>query len=165
MAALSFTWILQGAGWALVTAADEHVEVEVTASYAAHTDAPAHFLYALARLVLTDTQTEAEFHAEPEVYRWFFHRDGSEVDIRVVMADDYQAPTESGVVLWASRQSLDTLCRAATRAFDRVRYELGEDAYQTEWRRSFPHNELETLRTAWHGRQSGTEEVHHSRSR
>ncbi|MDQ1012974.1 hypothetical protein QFZ82_007459 [Streptomyces sp. V4I23] len=165
MASLALTWTLQGGGWALVSAADEHAQVDITASYSAGTDAAAHFLHALVRLALTDTQTEAEFDAEPEVYRWFLRSDGSEVDVRVVMADGYQAPADSGVVLWASRQSLDTLCRAAVRAFDRVAYELGEDGYQLEWHGAFPRHELEGLRTAWRGLQHGTAAVKHSDSR
>ncbi|MEU7279130.1 hypothetical protein AB0A69_10180 [Streptomyces sp. NPDC045431] len=159
MAALAFSWTLQGAGWALVSAADDHADVDVIASYSAGTDAAAHFLYTLARLTLTDTQAEVAFDAERKVYRWFFRRDGSAVDIWVVAADDHQAPAESGGVLWSSRQSLDTLSRTVIRAFDRVAYDWGEDGYQLEWRRPFPRNELEGLRTAWRGLRAGMQGV------
>ncbi|WP_432248987.1 hypothetical protein ACRAR1_16650 [Streptomyces sanyensis] len=158
-ATLTFTWTVQGAGWARISAEDEYEGVDTTASYCAGTDAAAHFLYALVRLILTDTRTTAEFHAEPEVYRWFFSRDGPEVDITVVMADGYQAPADSGVVLWSSRQPLDVLCRAVVRAFDGVLHELGEEGYQREWRRSFPRPELEGLRAAWRGLRAGAEGV------
>ncbi|MFC9161909.1 hypothetical protein ACFTZ8_13860 [Streptomyces fungicidicus] len=146
MKSLAITWTLRSHGWAFVKVADDQGEAEVIASYV--TDGPEQFLYAVARLVLGDRETRAELEGEPQVYRWFFHRDGSKVDIRLVVADDDQAPDSSGTVLWSGRHTLAALARSAVRAFDPITRELGEEAYAAQWGRPFPRNELEVLRTA-----------------
>lgn len=81
MRSLTITWTLWSHGWAFVKVADDQGEAEVLASYA--TDGPEQFLYAMARLVLGDEEAHAELEGEPQVYRWFFRRDGAEVDIRL----------------------------------------------------------------------------------
>lgn len=86
MASLTITWTLRHHGWAFIKVADDHGESQVFASYV--TDGPEQFLYAIARLVSGDEDARAEFEGEPQVYRWFFHRDGSDVDIRLVEAKD-----------------------------------------------------------------------------
>ncbi|MFI2352652.1 hypothetical protein ACH492_37840 [Streptomyces sp. NPDC019443] len=154
MAALSFTWTLQHHGWAFCRVTDGQAEAEAMASYV--TGGPEQFLYAIARLALTEPETRAEFEAEP---RWFFRREGAEVEMRLVMADDFQAPDSSGSVLWSSRQPIDVLCRAAIRAFDQVAHDLGEDGYEAQWGRPFPRNELQGLRTAWRGLQGVADSV------
>lgn len=146
MKSLSITWTLHSHGWAFIKVADEHGEVEVIASYV--TDGPERFLYAIARLVLGDDDTRAELEGEPQVYRWFFHRDGPDVDIRLLRADDYQAPDSSGTVLWSARHTVTALARSAVRAFDRLTHEVGEAAYESQWGRPFPQTELEALRAA-----------------
>ncbi|MFG3493933.1 hypothetical protein [Streptomyces sp. NPDC047928] len=125
---------------------DDQGEAEVIASYI--TDGPEQFLYAVARLVLGDEDTRAELEGEPQGYRWFFHRDGSGVDVRLVRADDGLAPDSSGTVLWSGRHAIAALARSAVRAFDRIDHELGEEAYEAQWGRPFPRTELEALRTA-----------------
>ncbi|MDX2941264.1 hypothetical protein [Streptomyces caniscabiei] len=67
MSSLAITWTLGSHGWASVKVADELGEAEALASYI--TDAPEEFLYAVARLVLGDEDTRAEFEGEPQVYR------------------------------------------------------------------------------------------------
>jgi len=146
MSSLAITWVLGSHGWAVVKVADDHGEAEAIASYI--TDAPEEFLYAVARLVLGDEDTRAESVGEPQVYRWLFHRDGPAVDARLVLADDAQAPDSSGVVLWAGRHAVTALARSAVRAFDRIDYEQGVEAYESQWGRPFPRTELEVLRTA-----------------
>ncbi|MGW1669557.1 hypothetical protein [Streptomyces sp. NPDC002324] len=146
MSSLAITWALGSRGWASVKVVDDHGEAEVIASYI--TGAPEEFLYAVARIVLGDEDTRVELEGEPQVYRWFFHRDGSAVDVRLVRADDAQAPDSSGVVLWSGRHTVMALARSAVRAFDRIDYEQGEDAYESQWGRPFPRTELEALRTA-----------------
>lgn len=105
-------------------------------------------MYAVARLVLGEEYARAELEGEPQVYRWFFHRDGSGVDVRLVRADDDRAPDSSGTVLWSGRHTIVALARSAVRAFDRIDHELGEEAYESQWGRPFPRTELEALRTA-----------------
>ncbi|SOD70165.1 hypothetical protein SAMN06272781_2613 [Streptomyces sp. 1222.2] len=151
MSSLSITWTLGSHGWACVRVADDHGEAEAIASYI--TDAPEEFLYAVARLVLGDEDTRAELEGEPQVYRWFFHRDGSVVDVRLVLADDTEAPDSSGVVLWSGRHTVTALARSTVRAFDRIDYEQGEKAYESQWGRPFPRTELEALRTAMRSHQ------------
>ncbi|MEU1617229.1 hypothetical protein ABZ479_07950 [Streptomyces sp. NPDC005722] len=144
MASLTITWTMRNHGWAVIKVADDHAETEVCASYV--TDGPEQFLYAIARLVDGDEDTRAEFEGEPQVYRWFFHRDGSDVDIRLVEAKDLRAPDSSGTVLWSGRHDATALARAAVRAFDQVAHELGEEGYASHWGRPFPRTELEALR-------------------
>jgi hypothetical protein len=145
MSSLTITWILRHHGWAFVKVADDQSEAEVIASYV--TDAPEQFLYALVRLVLGDEGARVEFEGEPQVYRWFFQRDGSDVDIHLTRANDRQAPNSSGVALWSGRHTMTSLARAAVRAFDQIAHELGEEGYESQWGRPFPHTELESLRT------------------
>jgi hypothetical protein len=134
--------------------ADEDGGADVVASYV--TDGPEQFLYAIARLVLGDKDTRAELEGEPQVYRWFFHRDGPDVDIRLVRADDEQAPDSSGVVLWSARHTVTALARSAVRAFDRITHELDEESYESQWGRPFPRTELEALRTAMRAHLRGS---------
>ncbi|MFJ9544281.1 hypothetical protein ACIRPX_44750 [Streptomyces sp. NPDC101225] len=146
MSRLTITWTLRHHGWALCKVADDKGEVEVFASYV--TDGPEQFLHAVTRLVLTDTEARAEFEGEPQAHRWLFRREGDDVDICLLRADDSRKPDSSGVVVWSSRHTITTLGRAALRAFDQVAYELGEDGYASQWGRPFPRAEVETLRTA-----------------
>lgn len=161
MRSLAITWTLQSHGWASVKVADDQGEAEVIASYI--TDGPEQFLYAVARLVLGDGETRAELEGEPQVYRWFFKRDGAEVDIRLVLADDDRAPApdSSGTILWSGRHTIAALARSAVRAFDRIAHELGEETYEAQWGRPFPRTELGALRTAMraHVRSAPTRDI------
>ncbi|MFD3308936.1 hypothetical protein [Streptomyces sp. NPDC058694] len=154
MSSLSITWTLGSHGWAVVKVADGGGEAEAIASHI--TEAPEQFLYAVARLVLGEKETRAELEGEPQVYRWFFRRNGSVVDVRLVLADDAQAPEGSGAVLWSGRHTVTALARSAVRAFDRLDYGQGEEAYESQWGRPFPRLELEVLRTAMRSYQRAT---------
>ncbi|MFF3352998.1 hypothetical protein ACFYWN_10180 [Streptomyces sp. NPDC002917] len=154
MASLTITWTLRYHGWAFVKVADDQGESEVIASDI--TDGPEQFLYAICRLVGGDADTRAEFEGEPQAYRWFFHRDGSDVDIRLVMADDRDAPDSSGTLLWSGRHAITALARSAVRAFDQVAHELGEEGYAAQWGRGFPRTGLEALRTAMRKQGNGS---------
>jgi len=140
-------WTVRNHGWAFCSVADDHADAEVIASYV--TDGPEQLLSAVARVVLYETDTQAEFQAEPTVYRWFFHRDGATVAIRLVEAPDSSTPENTGTVIWSSRQPITTLARTIVRAFDAVATEHGDAGYQTLWGRPFPRHELEALRAAW----------------
>jgi hypothetical protein len=146
MRSLAITWTLWSHGWACVKVTDDQGEAKILASYV--TDGPEQFLYAIARLVLGNRETRAELEGEPQVYRWFFRRDGSEVDICLVVADDDRAQESSGTVLWSGRHTIAALARSAVRAFDQITHELGEETYEAQWGRPFPRTELEALRTA-----------------
>ncbi|MEV5271061.1 hypothetical protein ACIG5C_20490 [Streptomyces werraensis] len=154
MSSLTITWTPHYHGWALVKVVDDHGEAEAIASYV--TDAPEQFLYAVARLVLGDENTQAELEGEPQVYRWFFHRDRAVVDVRLVLADDARVPDSSGAVLWSGRHTVMALARSVVRAFDRIDYEQGEESYETQWGRPFPRIELEALRTAMRAHRRAT---------
>lgn len=123
-------WTLGHHGWAFCSVTDDHTSAEAVASYV--TDGPEQLLRAV----------------EPTVYRWFFHRDGTMVTIRLVEAADSKAPEQAGTPIWRSRQPTTTLARAVIRAFDTVAHDLGEVGYQTQWGRPFPRHELEVLRSA-----------------
>jgi len=154
MSSLGITWTLGSHGWARVKVNDDHGEAEAIASYV--TDAPEEFLYAVARIVLGDEDTRAELEGEPQVYRWFFRRDGSMVDVRLVLADDAQASDSSGAVLWSGRHTVTALARSVVRAFDRIEHEQGEEVYESHWGRPFPRTELEALRAAMRSHQGAS---------
>jgi hypothetical protein len=126
---------------------DGHTSAEAFASYV--TDGPEQLLRAVAGIVLHETRTQAEFEAEPAVYRWFLHRRENTVEIRLVEAADWKAPEHAGNLLWRSEQPTTTLARTVLRAFDTLVDDLGEAGYQAQWGRPFPRHELEALRTAW----------------
>ncbi|MGV9655233.1 hypothetical protein [Streptomyces sp. NPDC003554] len=143
---LSITWTLRHHGWAFVKVADDEGETEVFASYV--TGAPEQFLCEITRLMLGKRDARVEFEGEPQVYRWFFHRDGSDVDIRLVRAKIDREPDNSGITLWSGRHTSAALGRSTVRAFDQIAHELGEEGYESQWGRPFPRTELEALRTA-----------------
>jgi hypothetical protein len=126
--------------------ADGNGEGEIVASYV--TDGSEQFLYAVARLVLGPDGSRAELAAERHVYRWFFHRDGPRVEIRLVRADDDQATDSSGAVHWSARHTVTALERSAVRAFGRITHELGAAAHESQWGRPFPRAELKAQLTA-----------------
>jgi hypothetical protein len=92
----------------------------------------------------------AEFEAEPTVFRWFFQRDGSDAEIRLVRAPDRDSPDSEGSVIWSGRHSIDALARAILDGFDQAVSELGEDNYRAQWGRAFPCGDVEALRAARH---------------
>ena len=120
---------------------------EALASYV--TDAPEGFITAVARLVLGEPTTRAEFEAEPTAYRWIFQRNGDDVDIRLLELESRRLPDGVGLAVWSSLQTIDALARAVVRAFDAVVTEHGVDGYQAMWGRPFPDIELNALRSAW----------------
>lgn len=140
-------WTLRHHGWAFCSVSDDHTSAEAVVSYV--TDGPEQLLSAVSRIVLYETDTQAEFEAEPTVYRWFFQRHGDTVDIRLVEAADSRTPEHAGNLIWHSRQPITTLAWTVIRAFDAVAADLGEVDYQTQWGRPFPRHELEALRAAW----------------
>lgn len=148
MPGMSLRWTLHHHGWAVCAVADAKAEAEVLASYV--TGGPEEFITAVANLVLGAIHTTAEFEAEPIIYRWVFDRDGAQLDIQLL---EVSSPDKGGVVVWASRQTIDTLARAVVRAFDAVEAEHGNAGYQATWGRPFPSLELRGLRSAWRDRR------------
>ncbi|MEV6875242.1 hypothetical protein [Amycolatopsis sp. NPDC051128] len=144
---MRLTWTIKHHGWALCSVEDEQTSAEAFASYV--TDGPEQLLRAVARIILHETHTKAEFEAEPTVYRWFFHRRADTVTVRLVEAAEWKTPEHEGSLLWQSEQPTITLARTVLRAFDTVADDLGEACYQTRWGRPFPRHELEGLRAAW----------------
>jgi hypothetical protein len=125
---LQFIWTLRYHGWAFCSVMDDDASAEVVVSYV--TDGPEQLLRAVARVVLYEIDTQAEFEAEPTVYRWFFHRHGNTVAIRLVQAVNSKTPEHAGNLIWHSRQPTTTLARTVIRAFDTVAADLGEANYQ-----------------------------------
>jgi hypothetical protein len=56
---------------------------------------------------------------------------------------------ESETQLWTGTRPLDQVARSVVRAFDQVARELDDETYESQWRRPFPHRELEHLRATW----------------
>ncbi|WP_432837685.1 hypothetical protein [Dactylosporangium sp. CA-092794] len=144
---MSLSWTLRHHGWVICVVSDRHARAEAVASYV--TGGPEEFLTAVTTVVLGAADARAEFEAEPTVYRWIFHRRGTDVDIRLLEVPSGRLPDDAGTVAWTSRQTIDALARAVLRAFDEAMAEYGEDGYATAWGRAFPGVELDALRTAW----------------
>ncbi|MFJ6556919.1 hypothetical protein ACIQNT_32550 [Streptomyces luteogriseus] len=83
---IRITWTLGAHGWAECTLEDHQAKAELTASYI--TSAPEEFLTGVARLVAGETETCAQFEAEPTAYRWIFHRHGEDVRVRMLELRD-----------------------------------------------------------------------------
>ncbi|WP_409464826.1 hypothetical protein [Amycolatopsis sp. GA6-003] len=126
---------------------DEQTTAEAVASYV--TGGPEQLLEAITRITLFETDAQTEFEAEPDVFRWFFHRHPNAVAIRLAHAVDSTAPQHAGTVIWHSEQPKATLAKAALRAFDALVADLGEVGYEAQWGRPFPRHELEAFRAAW----------------
>ncbi|MET9030445.1 hypothetical protein ABZW96_33230 [Nocardia sp. NPDC004168] len=148
MADMSLTWNLNGTGWADVVVTGQQAQVEVTASCI--TDAPEDLLTAVARVVLGEKETRAQFEAEPTAFRWIFYREGNAVWIRVLELPDGRKHDNAGIEIWSSWQTIETLGRSVIRCFDEVATKYGESGYRGKWTQHFPRSELEALRTAWH---------------
>ena len=96
-----------------------------------------------------ENETRAQFEAEPTAFRWIFHRDGSNVWIRLLELPDGRRHDNAGTEIWSSWQTVDTVARAMTRCFDEVARRYGESGYRSRWNEHFPRSELEALRAAW----------------
>ena len=152
MPAMSFSWSLSGIGSADCTVADKNSEAVATASYLP--PAPEELLTAVTRLVAGETDTCAQFEAEPTAYRWRFRCGGDDrVRVQLLHLLDRRCHDEAGTEIWSSWQTTGTVVRAIIRAFDDVAYTHRESGYEDKWRSPFPRDELEKLRQAW--RQAG----------
>jgi hypothetical protein len=144
---MSLTWTLTGPGWGDFTVADDQAEAQATASYI--TAAPEELVAAVARLIAGETESRAQFEAEPTAYRWIFHRAGDDVWIQILQLADRGKHDKAGTEIWSSWQTTDTLVTAIIRGFDEVAHKYGDSGYHGKWRSPFPRTELETLRSAW----------------
>lgn len=145
---MRITWTLAGSGWADCTLEDRQAKVELTASYI--TSAPEELLTAVARLVAGETETRAQFEAEPTAYRWIFYREGEDIWIRVLELCDGSDHDNRGTETWSSQLGIDQLARTVIRCFDEVAQTYGESGYRGKWGEHFPRTELEALRRLWH---------------
>ncbi|MFF9244518.1 hypothetical protein ACF1AY_35270 [Streptomyces sp. NPDC014776] len=150
-ASLRISWTLGAHGWADCTLEDHHGKAELTASYI--TNAPEQFLTAVARLVAGETETRAQFEAEPTAYRWIFYREGKDIWIRVLELRDGSDHDNKGTEIWSSQLGIDQLARAVIRCFDEVAQTHGESGYRGKWGEHFPRTELEALRRLWRTHQ------------
>jgi hypothetical protein len=147
MADFWLTWTLSGPGWADCAVGAEETQARVPASYI--TSAPEEFLTAVARLVLGEAETRAQFEAEPTAFRWIFQRQGDDVSIRLLESPDGRTPDKNATQIWSTQQHITAVARAVIRCFDDVAEKYGESGYRGEWRKHFPRSELEALRAAW----------------
>jgi hypothetical protein len=126
----------------------DHGQAEAIASDI--TGGPEYLLRAVTALARGAATARAEFEAEPTVFRWFFQRDGADVEIRLVEAPDRDSPDNAGTVIWSGRHSIDALAQAILDGFHQSVSELGEDNYRAQWGRAFPRGDVEALRAARH---------------
>jgi hypothetical protein len=146
MAGLTFTWALRHQGWAFCTIADDHGQAEAIASDV--TGGPEYLLQAIASIARGAATARAEFEAEGTVFRWFFTRDGSETEARLVQADERSSPDSEGTIIWSGSYPIDVIAGAILKGFDQAVSQLGEDGYKSQWGRAFPRGDVEVLRTA-----------------
>ncbi|WP_327425854.1 hypothetical protein [Streptomyces sp. NBC_01236] len=151
MADMQLAWTLGGHGWADCTITDDQAEAEVTASHI--TTAPEDLLTAVTRLLASETETRAQFVAEPTAFRWIFYRQGTDAWIRLLELADSNRHDNVGTEIWSSQMSVDAVARAVIRCFDEVARKYGESGYRGKWGDHFPRAELEALRTAWRAGQ------------
>ncbi|QES52043.1 hypothetical protein DEJ50_32870 [Streptomyces venezuelae] len=104
---------------------------------------------AVTRLIVGETESRAQFEAEPTAFRWIFCREGIDVWIRVLELAHGSDHDNKGTEIWSAQQNIDVVARAVIRCFDEVVREYGESAYRGKWGEHFPRTELEALRTAW----------------
>ncbi|MEU1539439.1 hypothetical protein ABZ461_15175 [Actinacidiphila glaucinigra] len=141
------SWTLNGRGWANCVVEDQQAKVELTASHI--TNAPEEFLTAVARLVSGETDTRAQFEAEPTAFRWIFSRQGNDVWIRLLELRRGSDHDSKGAEIWSSRLHVESLARAVIRCFDEVAWIYDESGYRGTWGERFPRSELEALRCLW----------------
>jgi hypothetical protein len=63
-------------------------------------------LTAVARLVLGEKETRAQFEAEPTAFRWIFHREGTDVWIQLLELADSGKHDKAGTEIWSSWQTI-----------------------------------------------------------
>lgn len=141
---MRMTWTLGGRGWADCTVEDRQAKAELTASYM--TSAPEELLTAVARLVSGETETRAQFEAEPTAYRWIFYRQADDAWIRLLELRHGSDHDNKGTEIWSGQHHVDVLARAVIRCFDEVARTYGESGYRGKWGEHFPRTELESLR-------------------
>ncbi|MFI6061730.1 hypothetical protein [Streptomyces sp. NPDC051286] len=145
---MRITWTLMGSGWADCTLEDHQAKVELTASYIS--SAPEELLTSVARLVAGETETRAQFEAEPTAYRWIFYREGVYTWTRILELRHGSDHDNKGTEVWSSQLGIDQLARTVIRCFDEVAQTYGESGYRGKWGEHFPRTELEALRRLWH---------------
>lgn len=141
---MNMTWTLGAHGWADCTVEDRQAKAELTASYM--TSAPEELLTAVARLVSGETETRAQFEAEPIAYRWIFYRQADDAWIRLLELRHGSDHDNRGTEIWSGQHHVDDLAHAAIRCFDEVARTYGESGYRGKWGEHFPRAELESLR-------------------
>ncbi|WP_199818949.1 hypothetical protein [Streptomyces sp. NRRL B-1347] len=153
---LRITWALGAHGWADCTVEDERAKAELTASYISN--APEEFLTAVTRLVGGETETRAQFEAEPTAYRWIFYGEGEDGWVRVLELRHGSDHDNKGTEIWSAQLPIDTIARAVILCFDEVARSYGESSYRSKWGEHFPRTELEALRRLRraHRRSDGT---------
>ncbi|MFI0943870.1 hypothetical protein [Streptomyces sp. NPDC021020] len=137
---LRITWTLVGRGWAKCVAEADAARVELTASYLS--TAPEDLLTAVARLAAGETETRAQFEAEPTAFRWIFHREGDDAWLRLLELRHGGEHDKAGTELWSGPVSMDRLVGAVVRCFDEVATVYGESGYRGKRGEHFPRGEL-----------------------
>lgn len=150
---MRMTWTLDGHGWADCTVEDRQARADLTASYI--TSAAEDLLSAVTRLVAGESETRAQFDAEPTAYRWIFYRHGDDVWIRILVLHDGSDHDNRGTEIWTSQLHIHAVARAVIRCFDEVARTYGESGYRGKWGEHFPRTELEALRRLWSAHQRG----------
>jgi hypothetical protein len=120
--------------------------VTPTASYLS--DALGDLIRAVRALLEGAEDARASWEEEPGEYRWIFHRNGSEVRMRLLAFPDIydHSPDDDGQVLLDATCSLRNLGLAVAAGAQRVLDEVGLDEYQRRWiEHPYPSDDLAAL--------------------
>ena len=120
--------------------------VELTASYLS--DALGDLLLAVWMLTEGEVDARCSWDEEPGEYRWLLHRDGDDVDLRVLCFDELwrNRPDDEGRTVFSTRVHLRPLVEAVAGAAATVQQTYGHDGYRTKWvDHDFPAETLDRL--------------------
>jgi hypothetical protein len=140
----TFTYRVEGAGWATATIRDRDHRTSFSVGYLS--DALGDLLEAVAEVAEDEHGSTCVWHGEPARYRWRFRRDGRDVVVEIVElrpGDDIDDP---GIVRFSGRQPIAALTREVARAARAELDRLGPHRYRDEWvGHDFPTEGLDRL--------------------
>ncbi len=87
--------------------------------------------------------TTVHWNSEPEEFDFVFDKDGEDISFKVVRYADHRRASPS--IVLNARLSRAEGCVAFWRELRQLRRRAQTDGFEANWRRAFPHTELERL--------------------
>ena len=132
--AVTITYSLTGAGWAVCWVEVGDQRAHLSASYLS--DALGDLLRAVVDILAGARESGAAFLEEPGEFRWRFISVGEyRLRVRILQLADWspRLPDERGSVLLDTECRLRTFAGAVLAASQRLLVELGEEGYSQQW--------------------------------